>query len=158
MEFQFESNITAWDIWKLSMRNIYRSIVGLCNIIFSVAIILLTIKFWGPNQEFLMGLLVLCCVTYPIMQPVMVYLRASKQVAALPKDMIITINETGLHITADNQKAHITWSRVRGVIRNYGMIIIAVEDGRGYMLTDKILGTQKEALLEFLESKIERKA
>lgn len=105
-----------------------------------------------------MGLLVLCCVTYPIMQPLMVYLRASKQVAALPKDMIITINDTGLHITADNQKAHITWSRVRGVIKNYGMIILAVEDGRGYMLTDKILGTQKEALLEFLESRIERKA
>lgn len=153
MTFRFESKVTVWDMWKMSMHNIYHSMVGLCNIIFAVAIILLTGKFWDTMGSFLRSVLVLFCVLYPIIQPVMIYMRASQQVKSLPQDMIIEIDETGLHITADSQKAHMPWNRVRGVIKHYGMIIIAVDGGRGYILTDRVLGTQKDTLLEFFETK-----
>ena len=83
MEFRFEDKMTALDMWKLSMHHIYHSLVGWCNAIFSVAIILLTIKLWDPEKGFLMGCLLLASVAYPIVQPVMVYLRGAKQVAAL---------------------------------------------------------------------------
>ena len=158
MEFQFKSELTAGDIWKLSMHHIYHSMLGVCNIVFSCALIALTVRFWTPNQEFLMGVLVLCCILFPVMQPIMVYMRAAKQVAALPGDMIIKINDTGVHVSGNNQKDHISWSRIRGIIKEPNMVILAAEAGRGYMLTNKTLGTQKEALLEFVESKIERKS
>lgn len=158
MEFRFEDKITAGDIWKLSIYKIYHSMLGVCNIVFSGALIALTIRFWNPEKEFLMSILILCCILFPVIQPFLVYVRAVKQVEALPKNMIIEINATGVHITGDNQKAHVPWKRIRGVMKERGMVVIATEAGRGYMLTDKILGTQKEALLEFLETKIERKA
>ena len=155
MEFRFESKITAWDMWKLSMHHIYHSMVGLCNAIFAVAIILLTIRFWNPRQEILMGILVLLCVLYPIMQPVMVYLRAKKQVAALPEGMVIVVNETGLHIsTEDNQKSHIPWARIRGIIQEPNMLILAADAGRGYMITNKMLGNQKSEFIEYVESNL----
>ena len=154
MEFQFENKVSAWDMWKLSMYHIYHSMVGLSNIVFSVAIILLTVKLWNPEQELLMSLLVLCCVFFPIMQPLSVYFRAAKQVAALPKNMNIQVNETGIHVSAEDQKAHVPWNRVKGIIKERGMVILAADAGRGYMLTDKMLGEQKEAFLEFVELKI----
>lgn len=157
MEFQFINKITVWDIWKLSMRNIYRSMVGISNIVFSVAIILLTFRFWGEMEPFLKSTLVLFCILFPIMQPLMIFMRASKQVAALPKDMVMEINDTGMHITGDNQKSHIPWNRVRRVMKQEGMIILAIEGGRGYMLTDRTLGEQKEAFLQYLESKKQSK-
>lgn len=154
MEFRFENTLTAGDLWKLSMHHIYHSLVGLCNIIFAVAIILLTIRFWNPRQEVLMGILVLLCILYPLMQPIMIYLRSAKQVKTLPKDMVIEINESGVHITGDGQKSHIPWARVRGMIREPNMLIIAGEAGRGYMLTNKMLGARKDDFIEYVESKL----
>ncbi len=154
MNFRFESNINTWDIWKLSMYNIYHSMVGVCNAIFAVAIVLLTIRFWDPKQELLMALLVLCCIVYPVIQPVAIYRRASKQVKALPANMVYEINDTGIHITVGEQKTHVTWNRVRGIRKEYKMIILALDGGRGYMLTDRMLGTQKGDFLDFLEAKV----
>lgn len=155
MKFRFESKISTWDIWKLSMNNIYHSIVGVYNAIMAVAIILLTVKFWNDMGAFLRGTLVLCCILFPILQPLLIYRRAAKQVASLPKDMVIEINETGLHITGDAQKSHVSWNRVKRVILERGMIILAIESGKGYMLTDKVLGTQKDELINFLQTKIQ---
>lgn len=158
MEFRFETKVTAWDMWKLSMRHIYKSMVGLCNLIFAAAIIALTYRFWNEVEAFMKGLLVFCCILFPIMQPLMIYMRAAKQVKALPQNMVLEIDNTGLHITGDDQKSHIPWSRVRGLIKEKGMLILAVDSGRGYMLTDRILGTQKEALIAFVESKVKTKS
>lgn len=155
MEFRFESKISTRDIWKLSMNNIYHSIVGVYNAILAVAIILLTVKFWNDVGAFLKGALLLCSILFPVLQPLLIYRRAAKQVASLPKDMVIEINETGLHVTADNQISHISWNRVKKVILERGMIILAIESGKGYMLTDRSLGTQKEALVSFLQTKIQ---
>lgn len=155
MEFRFESKISTWDIWKLSMNNIYHSIVGVYNAIMAVAIIALTVKFWSDMGAFLRGVLVLCCILFPILQPLLIYRRAAKQVSSLPKDMVIEINETGLHITGEDQKSHVSWNRVKKIILERGMIILAIESGKGYMLTDKVLGTQKNELIEFLQTKIQ---
>ena len=155
MEFRFEDKITALDVWKLSMYHVYRSLAGVCNVVFAVAIICATIKLWNPREGMLMSILLFCCVLFPVIQPLMIYTRAARQMAALPKDMVYEINESGIHIIAGNQKSHLTWNRVRGVIKEHGMVILATDAGRGYMLTDKTLGTQKDSFIEFLESKLE---
>lgn len=157
MEFRFESKVTIGDIWKLSMRHIYGSMVGVCNVVFSIAIVLLTYRFWNEISDFLKGLLVMMCIIFPIVQPIMIYFRAKKQIDSLPKDLVLTINETGIHVSGDNQKTHIVWNRVRGVIREKGMILLAIDSGRGYMLTDRVLGTQKDAFLEYVDSKVKNK-
>lgn len=157
MEFRFEDKITALDVWKLSMYHVYHSLAGVCNIVFGVAIVLVTIKLWNPREAMLMSILVFCCILFPVIQPLVVYTRAARQVAALPKDMIYEINASGIHIIAGAQKSHLTWNRVRGVIKERGMVILATDAGRGYMLTDKTLGTQKDSFIQFTESKMEHK-
>ncbi len=154
MEFSFKSEITVWDIWKLSMHNIYRSMVGISNIVFSMGIILLTYRFWNEMETILRSILVVVCILFPIMQPIMIYLRAANQVKALPKDMLLEINGTGIHVSGNNQKSHIQWNRVRKVIEEKGIVILAIEGGRGYMLTDRTLGTQKESFLDYIKSQI----
>jgi len=156
MKFQFEPKVTALDMWKLSMRHIYKSMIGVCNVIFAIAIILLTIKFWSETGAFLKGALVFCCVLFPVMQPLSVYMRAVKQVEALPQDMVLEVDETGIHITGDSQKSHMQWNRVKGFIKEKDMVILAIDGGRGYMLTDRILGTHKDAFISFVEAKMKK--
>ena len=47
MEYQYKCRITAWDFFRLTMRQTYRSMAGMCNLVFTVAMILLTAKFWS---------------------------------------------------------------------------------------------------------------
>lgn len=154
MNFRFENKINTLDVWKLSMYNIYHSIIGVYNAIFAVAIVLMTVKLWDPTKQVIMTFLVVCCVTFPIVQPISIYLRARRQVKAIPKDMVYEIDDTGIHITiGSGNRTHVTWNRVRDIQKNFGMLIFVIEDGKGYMLTDRTLGSQKAELLEFLETK-----
>lgn len=156
MSFRFECKVTAWDMWKLSMGHIYHSIVGVYNIILAVALILLTVKLWDPEKGFLMGILIFVSVLFPVIQPVVVYFRAASQVAALPEELVLEINDTGIHVTADGQLLHLDWSRIKGTIVERNMLILAIDGGKGYMLTNKVLGSQKEELLQFVESKLKK--
>jgi hypothetical protein len=40
MTYQFKSEVTAGDFWKLTMSRTYRSVAGVCNMVFTVAMIL----------------------------------------------------------------------------------------------------------------------
>ena len=57
MEYQYKCRITAWDFFRLTMRQTYRSMAGMCNLVFTVAMILLTAKFWSQSGEVLQVLM-----------------------------------------------------------------------------------------------------
>lgn len=157
MEFRFENTLTAYDMWKLSMRRIYRSLMGVSNILISLAAIVFTIRYWNPQEKLLMAVLVMFCVLFPVVQPFVIYLRVSKQVKAMPENMVLEINNAGLYVITKKQKLHIPWKGIRGAIREKDMVILAADGGKGYMLTDKMLGTQKDAFLGFLGEKLKQK-
>ena len=59
MEYQYKCRITAWDFFRLTMRQTYRSMAGMCNLVFTVAMILLTAKFWSQSGEVLQVLMLI---------------------------------------------------------------------------------------------------
>lgn len=153
MEFRFEDTIAAKDIWKLSMRRMYHSFVGVCNVILAGAVIAMTVHFWESQVNF-RAMFIFICILVPVIQPVVIYKRAARQVNALPKDMVLDINKTGIHITANEEKIHIPWNMVRGMIEEIEMVILVVDDGRGYMIANRVLGARKEEFIGFVKSKI----
>ena len=65
MEYQYKCRITAWDFFRLTMRQTYRSMAGMCNLVFTVAMILLTAKFWSQSGEVLQVLMKRGCSLQP---------------------------------------------------------------------------------------------
>lgn len=49
MIYQFKSEVTAGDFWKLTMSRTYRSVAGVCNMVFTVAMIYLQQNFSVPQ-------------------------------------------------------------------------------------------------------------
>lgn len=47
------------------MRQTYRSMAGMCNLVFTVAMILLTAKFWSQSGKFLQVLMLIGMPTVP---------------------------------------------------------------------------------------------
>lgn len=117
MRYQYESKVRPLDFWALSMFRTYHSLVGVCNIVFGIAMILLTLRFWNQASDAVQALLFLACLLIPVIQPLGVYLKAKAQVSLIPKGTMLVFSEDGIHVTLGQQQEHIRWDKVKGVRR-----------------------------------------
>lgn len=154
MEFRFKNNTKPIDFWLLSMSHTYHSMIGVCNIIFTVAVIAATCQLWGKIHDFIELLLLLGCFLFTVIQPMLVYLRAKAQVAGIPKDMELFFDEKGLQVTVDTQKEFIPWKRIKGFTKEPNMVIVRSDERHGYILTNRVLGGKREVFLDFMEKKM----
>jgi len=99
MEYQYKCRITAWDFFRLTMRQTYRSMAGMCNLVFTVAMIVLAAKFWSRSGEVLQVMMLIGCLLFPVIQPAAIYAKARRQAAAVPQDVRLTFDEKGLLVT-----------------------------------------------------------
>jgi len=155
MEYQYKCRITAWDFFRLTMRQTYRSMAGMCNLVFTVAMIVLAAKFWSQSGEILQILILIGCLLFPVIQPAVIYAKARRQAAAVPQDVRLTFDEKGLLVTTGVEKQHLPWNRLR-VTKQPGMVLVLSGAGSGYMLTNRVLGAEREAFLSFAQSKVEQ--
>lgn len=156
MEYKFTYQITAFDLWKLSMYGTYGSMVGASNIVFTVAMAMLTGRFWNEANIFFRMLMIIGISVFTFIQPLAVYFRAKKQVVTIPQDMEISFDNKGMHIQASNQVSDIKWKSIIRVINKTNMIIIYTSMKHGFIITDKMLGSQKEDFYNYLVSKIKK--
>ena len=155
MEFRFKNDTKPIDFWILSMKRTYRSMVGVCNIVFTVAVIAATIRLMGQIHDLLEVLLLFGCFLFTVIQPTLVYLRSKAQVAGIPKDMELLFDEKGLHVTVGEQHESIPWRQIKSVIEERNMVIIRSDARHGYILTNRAMNGQREDFLRFVQLKME---
>lgn len=151
MRYQYESKIRPLDFWALSMYRTYHSLVGVCNIVFGIAMILLTLRFWAQASDGVQALLFLACLLIPVIQPLGVYLKAKAQVSVIAQGTQLVFSEDGIHVTLGQQQEHIRWDKVKGVRREANMVIVYTDANHGYMLTNRVLGKEKDAFFQYVE-------
>lgn len=154
MRYQYQCKIRPVDFWMLSMRRTYRSMVGVCNIVFGVAMILLTIRFWSQANDVVQTLLFLACLLVPVVQPVGVYLKSKAQVSVIPQGTELAFGDDGIHVTLGSEREFIRWNKVRGVRKEGSMIIVYTDANHGYMLTKRVLGSDKDDFYRYVKAHI----
>ena len=100
-------------------------------------------------------LLLFGCLLFPVIQPAAIYAKAKRQAAAVPQDVRLTFDEKGLLVTTGGEKQHLPWKRLR-VTKQPGMVLVLSGAGSGYMLTNRVLGAERETFLNFAQSKVEQ--
>ena len=158
MRYQYQSKVRAADFWALSMYRTYHSLVGVCNIVFGIAMILLTVRFWNQASDAVQAVLFLACLLIPVIQPLGVYLKAKAQVSVIPQGTELVFAEDGIHVTLGSEQQHIRWTKVRGIRKEAGIIIVYTDVNHGYMLTNRVLGEDKEAFYRDVEAQIKKHA
>jgi hypothetical protein len=156
MQYKFNYKTTAFDLWQLSMYSTYSSIVGLCNIIFTVAMILLSIKFWGDVNSFIKMFLIIAICLFTVIQPAVVYRRAKRQVGTSPHDVEIGFDDRGIHVKTENKRSDLKWNTIKAVSKKPTMIVIFSTNKHGFVLTNKVLEKQKKAFYDYVVSKIQK--
>lgn len=156
MEYKFNCDVKASDLWKMSMTRTYRSFLGVINIVFTVSMIAMTLKLWPDSGEFSRALEILCCLIFPVFQPLAILGRSYKQVEQQPKGVELLFRNTGILVTCGGKEEKIPWSRVTRVIRQPSMIVIKTDDAYGYMIMDRAMGEQKEAFYRDLVEQLKK--
>lgn len=154
MSYQYQIRIKPIDFWTLSMRRTYSSLVGVCNIVFAIAMILLTMRFWNQVNDVVQTILFLACLLIPVIQPLGVYWKAKAQVAVIPQGTELLFAEDGIHVTLGSEKELVRWNKVKGVKKEAGMVIVFTGAGHGYMLTNRVLGSEKDDFYQYVKAHI----
>lgn len=156
MKYNFIYHTTAFDLWQLSMYSTYGSMVGGCNIIFTVAMLLVSVKFWGDVNIFMKILMLIVICLFTVIQPTVVYMRAKKQVRAVKHDMEIGFDDNGIHVKTENQSSDLKWNTIKGASKKPTMIVIFSTTKHGFVLRNKVLGKQKKAFYDYVVSKTQK--
>lgn len=134
------------------MYRIYHSMVGVCSLIFAVSMIALAVRFFRQSGTALRLLLAAACLLVPVVQPLGTYLRARRQAAQIPKDLELWFSDRGIYVQAGGKTADLDWNKIARVSKEPNMIILLTGDGRGYMLSNRVLGEEKDAFYQYLAS------
>ena len=154
MEYKYMCDVKASDLWKMAMVRTYKAAIGVVNIVFTVAMILLVFRFWKTAPDILRILMIFGCLVFPVIQPLATYGMCVKQLENMPRDMELKFDDVGVHVSTGGQSELIRWNKVRNAIKRDNMIVVMSDDSHGYMLTNRVLGDQKQEFYEFLCGKI----
>ncbi len=156
MKYNFRYQVAALDSWRLSMYQTYHSLAGACNVVFTAAAIVLTLRFGHQTQPFITALLILSCLWFPVIQPVLIYQQARKRVKTLPDHMELSFEQRGVHVVTPREDSWMSWEKIREVIEVPHMIVLLSNGSHGFMLPDRMLGDRKTEVLAFLHDMIKK--
>jgi hypothetical protein len=154
MKFTFKYRTRAFDLWQLSMYGIYASMLGLVNIIFTIAMILLSIQFWTDVTVFIKLAMVISMCLFTVIQPLAVLFKAKKQASLTPYEFEITFEDKGIHIKTEKASSDLKWSAIGGILKKSSLIVVLSSEQHGFILNNKVLGDQKTAFYDYVRSKI----
>lgn len=149
--FCFKSEVTAFDFWRSSMRRTYKSVTGVINIVFTCAMLVLAFKFFRNAKILEQSLLLLGCIWFPIIQPLIIYTRQRKCVKQMPKNLMLSFSEKGVQVQVDEKKEEIPWKKLDHIVMEPNMVIFYSDERHGYIVTNRSMGQEREAFLSFIK-------
>lgn len=153
MKYKYTYRNTAGELWQLSMYYIYGSVVGMCNLIFTAAVIVLTINKWNTAGGVWRFFLFLACSLFTVIQPLAVWMKAKKQAAGISRDTEMEFLDTGIRIRVGDETSEIPWGAVKRISKKPTMIILFSDTTHGYVLTNRVLGEDRDAFYDYVTTK-----
>ena len=129
--------------------------VGLVNLIFTVTMILLAVKFWSSSNIAIKVILMISIALFTVIQPLAIYTRAKRQVASVPEEIEIGFNDKGVHVTSGQQSSYLKWKSIKGISKRPTMVIVFSTQKHGFILTNKVLGKDRDPFYDYVLSKIQ---
>lgn len=154
MEFEYRYKVKISDLWQASMYYAYSSYLAVINVICIISAVVLLIKLWETSPPWFRGFLLLFLLLFTVIQPLMVWFRAKKQLAGNCPDLILRFTDDKIMITADGEQQERSWKQVRGIVKKPTIVILYTADGMGYILRNSVLGETKAEFVAFVQEKI----
>ncbi len=149
-KIQFQIALTAGDFWQFSMHHSNGGMMGMFNLIFTAAALVLLIIRWGELTVPYRLLLVFCGSLFTVWQPLLLYNKAKKQakrMAAQPP-MALTFSRDGLLVEQGEQQVTFTWDQMGRMDRGRKLVVLYMDRIHAYLIPDRVMEDQQEAFFE----------
>ena len=151
MEFCFHYRVRPENLLVLTMFNIYKSFLGVCNLVFIVSMILVAVRFWPGSSMGIRTLISAGILLLPVFQPLLIYFRCRKIVSTMPGEMEISFDKTGITTSAKEERSHIDFSEVKSVVRIFNLMIIYTRSKQSFILSDRVMEDKSSSLYSFIK-------
>ncbi len=145
-EFHFHIQLTTKDLWAFSMYHSNRGGMGLFNVFFTVASVWALLARWNDLTVPYRLLFVVCAMMFTVLQPVMLYWKASRQARtkAIREPMEMIFRKEGFTIIQGEAKADQVWDNVRKADKVGKLLILYMDRIHAYLLTERAMGEDRE--------------
>jgi hypothetical protein len=152
--FKFRYSVKPENLWVLTMVNFYRSFLGVCNLVFTVSMIMLAVRFWSGSSMGIRILISVGILLFPVFQPLMIYLRCRRIVDRMPGEIEISFDKTGITTSANGESSFVNFSEVKSIVTIFNLMIIRTRSKQGFILSDRVLGNQSKSLYNFIKANV----
>lgn len=151
MTFNFKYETKPMDIWQLNLYGLYSSIPGMINLLISLCLLVLATKYWGNISLGLRIGVIAGLVIFLVIQPLMMYSRAKKQVKQMPKHIELGMDESGVHVNDGHEAIDIQWKDIEGIAQKPTMLILLSTSSYGYILVNRVLKGHRKEVFNFVQ-------
>ncbi len=155
-EFHFYIQLNAGDLWLFSMYYSNRGYMGLFNVIFTVAAIILIFLRWDSFTFFYRWLLAFCATLFPVWQPLLLFTKARRQaVTGSVKDPeYITVSNDGIKVEQTGESVELNWDDVAKIQSLFGLIMIYTDRIHAFLLPGRYVGDAREPLYDIFRNNL----
>lgn len=157
MSYNYKYRVKISDLWQASMYYAYSSYMGVVNLVCIAASIALIISRWKDASDLLRTVLVLFLLTFTVIQPLIIWLRARASLGGVYPVLELTFSQEGITIETDGQRQFKNWKSVRGIVKKPTLLVIYMEDGKGYILRNGVLKDTRQGLFKLVSDMVNKK-
>lgn len=150
----FEVRLGVKDLWQFSMYHANAGMLGIVNLLFTLAAVFLIVTRWGILTMPYRALLVVCALMFTVWQPLLLYNKARKQAkfSAVKEPMMLAFGEEGLKVEQNGQEALFTWDQMGRLDKMPTMVILYMDRVHAYLLPKSVMGDREEAFYELVRA------
>ena len=152
--FKYRYSIKASDIWQVRMYYAYASYLAVVNIICIVAAVVLIITLWKTAADWFRVAMLIFLSLFTVVQPLVIYLNARKQVKGNEEEMELDFSDNGLKIDSRGKTETHGWNEIVSFTVKPTLVIVYTGQSHGYILTNRILGESRKDFIAFVREGI----
>lgn len=126
-EIKATVKVETSDMFCFLMHYSYASVAGIISLLFSIGSIALFFYMWGELAPAYLLILAVLGLLFTVINPVMLYKRAKKQVMTSPafkESVHYVFSENGIHMDMGKEMAELKWTDIYKVRRVCGRYLL----------------------------------
>lgn len=153
MEFRYQYQVKASDLWQVQMYYTYSSYVGLINVICMISSVALLFALWDTSPDWFRACLLVFLSLFTVIQPLGTWVRAKNSLKGQEYELELIFHEKDFQIIMGNKRETKTWQQVRAIVIKPTVVVIYMSGSQGYILSNRVLQGSRKEFIRFLKSR-----
>lgn len=158
--YKFNVQINKDDLFQSSLNFAKHSKTFLFDLIFTFVAIIITIytiinKSFFELSDIKKILLIFCCVLFPIIQPIILYIKSAAHAKKI-KDLSVTLqfDEDKIKVYSDKESNEVLYENVYNFVKYKNMIVIMYDSIHGQIIPNRVFDNNRDEFYKYVSERI----